>query len=109
SGPGVAGHGAGVDGGEHRRPAVDRSLERQPEGPASVPTPWLREGRRVRLSGRELARPRVHLASRLKPEQVQRMLLPFFTALREARAPVSLKEWLHLMEAMDKGVAGPGS
>ena len=34
------------------------------------------------------------------------MLLPFFTALREARVPVSLKEWLHLMEAMDRGVAG---
>ena len=34
------------------------------------------------------------------------MLLPFFTALREARVPVSLKEWLHLMEAMDKDVAG---
>jgi len=34
------------------------------------------------------------------------MLLPFFTALREARVPVSMKEWLHLMEAMDKDVAG---
>ena len=33
------------------------------------------------------------------------MLLPFFTALRQARAPVSLKEWLHLMQAMDAGVA----
>jgi uncharacterized protein len=33
------------------------------------------------------------------------MLLPFFTALREARVPVSLKEWLHLMEAMDRGVS----
>jgi uncharacterized protein len=33
------------------------------------------------------------------------MLLPFFTALREARVPVSLKEWLHLMQAMDAGVA----
>ena len=34
------------------------------------------------------------------------MLLPFFTALRAARVPVSMKEWLHLMEAMDKDVAG---
>ena len=34
------------------------------------------------------------------------MLLPFFTALRDAKVPVSVKEWLHLMEAMDKGVAG---
>lgn len=34
------------------------------------------------------------------------MLLPFFTALRDAKVPVSMKEWLHLMEAMDKGVAG---
>ena len=34
------------------------------------------------------------------------MLLPFFTALRNAKVPVSMKEWLHLMEAMDKGVAG---
>src|SRR5690349_14189442 len=34
------------------------------------------------------------------------MLLPFFTALRAAKVPVSMKEWLHLMEAMDKGVAG---
>ena len=34
------------------------------------------------------------------------MLLPFFTALRDARVPVSMKEWLHLMEAMDKDVAG---
>jgi len=37
------------------------------------------------------------------------MLLPFFTALRDAKVPVSLKEWLHLMEAMDKGVIGPGA
>jgi uncharacterized protein with von Willebrand factor type A (vWA) domain len=34
------------------------------------------------------------------------MLLPFFTALREAKVPVSTKEWLHLMEAMDRDVAG---
>ena len=33
------------------------------------------------------------------------MLLPFFTALRDARVPVSLKEWLYLMQAMDAGVA----
>ena len=33
------------------------------------------------------------------------MLLPFFTALRDARVPVSMKEWLHLMEAMDRDVA----
>lgn len=33
------------------------------------------------------------------------MLLPFFTALRDAKVPVSMKEWLHLMEAMDRGVA----
>lgn len=33
------------------------------------------------------------------------MLLPLFTELRQARVPVSLKEWLHLMEAMDRGVA----
>ena len=32
------------------------------------------------------------------------MLLPLFTELRTARVPVSLKEWLHLMEAMDAGV-----
>lgn len=34
------------------------------------------------------------------------MLLPFFIALRDAKVPVSMKEWLHLMEAMDKGVVG---
>ena len=34
------------------------------------------------------------------------MLLPFFTALRDHKVPVSMKEWLHLMEAMDKGVTG---
>jgi uncharacterized protein with von Willebrand factor type A (vWA) domain len=34
------------------------------------------------------------------------MLLPFFTGLRDAKVPVSMKEWLHLMEAMDKDVAG---
>ena len=34
------------------------------------------------------------------------MLLPFFTALRQAKVPVSTKEWLHLMEAMDQDVAG---
>ncbi|WP_309630081.1 VWA domain-containing protein [Brevundimonas sp.] len=34
------------------------------------------------------------------------MLLPFFAALRQAKVPVSTKEWLHLMEAMDKDVAG---
>ena len=32
------------------------------------------------------------------------MLLPFFSALRDHKVPVSMKEWLHLMEAMDKGV-----
>ena len=32
------------------------------------------------------------------------MLLPLFTELRTARVPVSLKEWLHLMEAMDAQV-----
>ena len=32
------------------------------------------------------------------------MLLPLFTELRQARVPVSLKEWLHLMEAMDREV-----
>lgn len=35
------------------------------------------------------------------------MLLPFFVALREARAPVSMKEWLHLMQALDRGVGAP--
>ena len=34
------------------------------------------------------------------------MLIPFFTALRDHRVPVSMKEWLHLMEAMDRDVAG---
>jgi uncharacterized protein with von Willebrand factor type A (vWA) domain len=34
------------------------------------------------------------------------MLLPFFTALRQAKVPISTKEWLHLMEAMDRDVAG---
>ena len=33
------------------------------------------------------------------------MLIPFFAALRDARVPVSMKEWLHLMQAMDAGVA----
>jgi uncharacterized protein with von Willebrand factor type A (vWA) domain len=32
------------------------------------------------------------------------MLLPLFTELRQAKVPVSLKEWLHLMEAMDRQV-----
>ena len=36
------------------------------------------------------------------------MLLPFFTALKRARTPVSMKEWLHLMEAMDRGVGSDG-
>ena len=34
------------------------------------------------------------------------MLLPFFTALRDAKVPVSMKEWLHLMEALDRDLAG---
>ncbi|RYG12655.1 MAG: VWA domain-containing protein, partial [Caulobacteraceae bacterium] len=34
------------------------------------------------------------------------MLLPFFAALKDAKVPVSMKEWLHLMEAMDRDVAG---
>ncbi|MEL6257453.1 MAG: VWA domain-containing protein, partial [Pseudomonadota bacterium] len=32
------------------------------------------------------------------------MFLNFFTELREAKVPVTLKEYLSLMEAMDKGV-----
>ena len=35
------------------------------------------------------------------PSYSAAMLLPFFTALRDAKVPVSMKEWLHLMEAMD--------
>jgi len=34
------------------------------------------------------------------------MFLRLFTALRDARVPVSLREYLSLMEAMDKGVVG---
>jgi len=34
------------------------------------------------------------------------MLLPFFTALKDAKVPVSMKEWLHLMEVMDRDIAG---
>ena len=34
------------------------------------------------------------------------MLLQFFTALREARVPVSLREYLGLMEAMERDLAG---
>jgi uncharacterized protein with von Willebrand factor type A (vWA) domain len=34
------------------------------------------------------------------------MFLRLFTELREARVPVSLREYLSLMEAMDKGVVG---
>lgn len=34
------------------------------------------------------------------------MFSTFFSALRDARVPVSIKEWLHLMEAMDREVAG---
>ncbi|KAK0360301.1 hypothetical protein LTR94_027834, partial [Friedmanniomyces endolithicus] len=33
------------------------------------------------------------------------MLAPFFSALRDAKVPVSPKEWLHLMQAMDCGLA----
>jgi len=44
------------------------------------------------------------LASTLDLDQADGMLLPLFTELRQARVPVSLKEWLHLMEAMDAGV-----
>ncbi|MCA3729024.1 MAG: VWA domain-containing protein, partial [Phenylobacterium sp.] len=32
------------------------------------------------------------------------MFMRFFTELREAKVPVTLKEYLMLMEAMDKGV-----
>jgi hypothetical protein len=34
------------------------------------------------------------------------MLLRFFTELRDAKVPVSLKEWLALMEALDRDVIG---
>src|SRR5277367_6604317 len=34
------------------------------------------------------------------------MFLHFFLALRDARVPVSLTEYLTLLEAMDKGAAG---
>ncbi|MFH4356062.1 MAG: VWA domain-containing protein [Neisseriaceae bacterium] len=33
------------------------------------------------------------------------MLLDFFFALRKAKIPTSIGEWLHLMEALDKGLA----
>ena len=34
------------------------------------------------------------------------MFLRLFTELRDAKVPVSLREYLSLMEAMDKGVIG---
>ena len=34
------------------------------------------------------------------------MFLSFFTQLKAAGVPVSLKEYLTLMEALDKGLAG---
>ena len=34
------------------------------------------------------------------------MLLPFFTGLREARVPVSLREYLTLLQAMERDLAG---
>ncbi|MEY3123941.1 MAG: hypothetical protein RLZZ573_461, partial [Pseudomonadota bacterium] len=35
------------------------------------------------------------------------MLLDFFYALRSAKLPVSVKEYLTLLEALKKGVVGP--
>ena len=37
------------------------------------------------------ARPRVHLAARSIQVHIPSMLLPFFTALRDAKVPVSMK------------------
>ena len=34
------------------------------------------------------------------------MFLQFFTSLREAQVPVTLREYLTLMEALDAGLAG---
>ncbi len=39
------------------------------------------------------------------PERPQPMLTGFFLELKAARVPVSVKEYLMLMEAMDKGLA----
>ena len=35
------------------------------------------------------------------------MLIPFFYTLRDARLPVSVKEYLTLLEALRAGVIGP--
>lgn len=37
------------------------------------------------------------------------MLINFFYTLRAAKVPVSVKEYLHLLEALQKGVIGPNS
>lgn len=34
------------------------------------------------------------------------MFISFFLALRDAKVPVSLREYLTLLEAMDLGIAG---
>jgi uncharacterized protein with von Willebrand factor type A (vWA) domain len=40
------------------------------------------------------------------PDKAAAMFLRLFTELRDAKVPVSLREYLSLMEAMDKGVIG---
>jgi uncharacterized protein with von Willebrand factor type A (vWA) domain len=37
------------------------------------------------------------------------MLIDFFYTLRSAKLPVSVKEYLTLMEALKEGVVGPAS
>jgi uncharacterized protein with von Willebrand factor type A (vWA) domain len=36
------------------------------------------------------------------------MLTDFFLKLKAAKVPVSIKEWLTLMDGMQSGVIGPG-
>ena len=59
-----------------------------------------------RLSLTHIPRAEVSFAVATPPLRNLLMLLPFFTTLRDAKVPVSMKEWLHLMEAMDRDVAG---
>src|SRR5436305_625365 len=101
------------------RPAASLALiSRPPPGRrAGCPGARRHHGHRTRLlairpppaRGRRTGHRGAHTASSafkrlFAARRIRRMFMRFFTELRQAKVPVTLKEYLALMEGMDKGV-----
>ena len=119
------GAGSGVDGARGAAPDLDRGLVRQPKAPAAfMSSQGFAKGRGILFQGRRrpwtassscgaadspgqdrFAPPSsLNQTSVRQSQETAAMFMRFFTELKQARVPVTLKEYLMLMEGMDKSV-----